>query len=260
MDRVGHLPRDRAQLGAVPPDPTEDHLVRTEGTEPPGARRDRRLRHESRLRATERLHREVRVGEQDERGAVGRQDVQQPHRRGGGLLVVVDHDEAPPGTEHTGQVGLPGLQGIGRLVDDHCGVVARTGVGGGGAQAGHVEVLGVQLGGGGPLRSRVTHAQRIEVRRQQPTLGRAHQQVTQLVAEGPEAQRLLRHTGRPRDVDALGLGVARQELGQDEVLLGTADQGRCRITEQRVTRPQHREGCGGGCPDDRHACRPEQPR
>src|SRR5690606_23349730 len=85
---------------------------------------------------------------------------------------------------------------LGRPLDEQPGVKALSRVGRRGAERDDVEVLAVERRREGPLGAAVPVTERRELVRTHATLGRAHEQVTQLVTEGA--------LGEDLDRDAVG--------------------------------------------------------
>ncbi len=239
----GHRGGDLAEPRAVPPHRAEDEPFGAQLAGPVAV--DRRAGDQCWAGAAESLDCHVGVAQQQQPGAVIGQHPQQPGRRRGALLVVVHHDQPPAWPRGRGDLVVPGEERLGRLVDHHGGVVPGAHVGRSRAQQRDVEVLLVEPRGGHPGRPVVARAQLGEVDRHEAAFGRAHQQVAQLVAEGAQAQGLGGDGGRPLERGALPLGMAGEQLREQQVLLGAGDQRGRRVAQQRGLGAQHGERRGG---------------
>ena len=257
-DALRDPPDHRPQPGVVPPRRAQHDRARTElaGSRPPHAcPPDQRRR-----RAAERLHGRVRVRQQQHARAVVGEHPQQPGGGRGALLVVVDDDQPPARAHRAGDLVLPGQQRLRGLVDDDRRVQPGAQVGGAGAQLHDVEVLLVQPRRAGPGGPAVRVGEGGEVHRGQATLGRAHEQVAQLVAEGAQAEHVGPDLGRPRERHPLAGGVPGEQVAEQQVLLGARDQRRGRLAQQGRARPEHRERRRRRGLHERPARRPAQPR
>ena len=172
------------------------------------------------------------------------QHVQQPGRRDGRLLVVVDHHEVPGGPRHLGELLLPRLQRVRGLVHHPGRVVPGAGVGRADPEGRDVQVLLVQLRRHHPLRAAVAAAQRVEVHRPQAPLGGTHQQVAQLLAQPPQAEGLGGQVRRQPELRPLAGQVPLQQLREHQVLLRAGDEGGRGLAEGHLAVPQHRERRG----------------
>ena len=113
------------------------------------------------------------------------------------------------------------------------------------------------LGGGDPLGPALVAAASGEVVGVEPQLDGPHQQVAQLAAEGAGRQREVQ-VGRPVGGGGGPRGVPREELAEDDVLLGPAQQAR-RRGHRRAPPPRAapRSRATGGCaPAGWSSCRP----
>ena len=207
-DLLGHGRRHRAQLGSLTPGDAEHQLVRAELAEPVAV--DHGPAHQRGRSAAKRLDGAVRVGEQRDPGAVVGQHAQEPRGRRGALLMVVHHDQSPPGPGLTGDLVLPRRERLARLVDHDGRIEPGPGVGGRLAQQRHVEVFAVQVGRGHPLTTPGLPPEPGQIGGGQPTLRGAHQQVAQLVAERPQAEHVRGHGGRPVERDAVARRMSRE--------------------------------------------------
>ena len=94
-----------------------------------------------------------------------------------------------------------------------------------------------------PFRAAVLGAEPGEVVGPEPELDRAHQQVTQLVAEAAGRQRFA-ELDRPRRPRHVPRGVPGEQVAQDDVLLRPVEQPRRRVATQRRLGAQHAEAEG----------------
>src|SRR5690606_9034094 len=97
----------------------------------------------------------------------------------------------------------------------------------------HVEVLREELGAQPPLRAVVPLPEGREVARRQAALGGAHEEVAQLLAQAPQAERLLGQARREDERAQVREGaveVALEQLREHEVLLRAGDERRVRLT------------------------------
>ena len=257
-DALRDPPDHRPQPGVVPPRRPQHDRARTElagSRSPQACPPDQR-----RCRAAERLHGRVRVRQQQHPGTVVGEHPQQPGGGRGALLVVVDDDDPPARAHRTGHLVLPRQQRLRGLVDHDRRVQPRAQVRGAGAQLHDVEVLLVQPRRAGPDGPAVRLGEGGEVHRGQATLGRPHQQVAQLVAEGAQPEHVGPDLRRPREGHPLAGGVPGEQVAEEQVLLGARDQRRDRVTQQRRARPEHRERRRRRGLHERPARRPAQPR
>jgi hypothetical protein len=181
---------------------------------------------EARVGAPEGLDRGVRVADQDKVGTGRGEDAQQPGRGEGQLLGVVDDDE-PHLLAYPRERRRVVLEQVGRRRENPRGVVgARPG------ERSDLVVLAEHLRGGDPLRSGVLHPERGEPVGLDPVLDGAHQQVAQL---GPEAALVEGDEDRlgPGRAGRVAAGVPGEQLAEDDVLLGSADQAGRLVAAQR---------------------------
>ena len=146
--------------------------------------------------------------------------------RPGELLGVVDDDEPQPGPQPVERVGV-GLEVVGRGAEDPGGVE-----GAGGRQGRDLVVLAQHVGGRDPLGAVVGVAEPGEVLGVEAQLDGPHQQVAQLAPEGAGGQGEV-HRRRPRGRGRLPCRVPGQQLTEDDVLLGAAEQPRRWVAGQR---------------------------
>ena len=218
-DPAGHPVADHAQrLGLA--------VRRRQQQRRPVAERRPRRAEQARVGAAERLHRGVGVADEHEVDVRRADHLQQPGRRRGQLLGVVDDDGVEGAAQPVERLVVL-LEQVGRRAEDPGRVVgARP------RERGHLVVLGQDAGGGHPLGPLVLPPQPGEVLGLQPALDRPHQQVAQLGAKAPGAERRLHVLGPGRRLALTG-GVAGEQLAQDDVLLGPAEQPRRRVAPQR---------------------------
>ncbi len=178
----------------------------------------------ARVGAAEGLHRAVRVAEQDDVDARTHHGAQQPGRGGRELLGVVDDDQAQAGPEP--------VEGVRVLLEEVGGGPEDPGrvVGAWRRQGGDLVVLGQHVGRCHPLGPVVGAPEVSQVVGLEAVLDRAHQQVAQLVAEASGGQREVQPV-RPGRSGALGR-MPGEQLAQDDVLLGAAQQARRRVAPQ----------------------------
>ena len=179
-----------------------------------------------RVGAAEGLGGGVGVAEQHQVDPARAEDhLQQPQRRRRELLGVVDDDEPQPGAQPVERLGV-GLEVVGRGAEDP-GRVERAGRG----QRGHLVVLAQHVGGGDPLGPVVPHTEGAQVVGVETQLDGTHQQVAQLAAEGARGQGEAHRLG-PGRRGRVARGVTGEQLAEDDVLLGSAQQPRCRVADE----------------------------
>ena len=180
-----------------------------------------------RVGAAEGLGGGVGVAEQHEVDpAAGDDHLQQPQAGRGELLGVVDDDEPQPGrAAGRARRGRP-RGGRRRRRGSRRGRRPR------GREGGDLVVLAQHVGGRDPLGAVVRPAEPGEVLGVEAELDGPHQQVAQLAAEGAGGQREV-HRRRPRRRRRLPRRVPGEQLAQDDVLLGAAEQPRRRVAAQR---------------------------
>ena len=206
----GHPPGDREHLAPAP--------VRR--GQQPGGRVGPGADEEARVGAAEGLGGGIRVAEQHEVDpAAARDDLQQAQGGRGELLGVVDDDEAQPRAEPVERVEV-GLEVVGRCPEDPGRVE-----GSGGGQGRHLVVLAQHVRRGHPLGPVLVGAEPGEVLGVEAQLDGPHQQVAQLAPEGARGQGEPHRLG-PRRSGRLPRRVAGEQLTEDDVLLGPAEQPR----------------------------------
>jgi hypothetical protein len=174
----------------------------------------------------------IRVADEHQLGSTGRDRLlEQPQPRRGELLGVVDDHEA----QALGQGGGVVLDEVGGRAEDPRRVERP-----GGGQRGHLVVLAQDVGRRHPLPSAVVATELRERLRLETELDGTHEQVTQLAAEGAGGQGEV-ELGRPLRRRGRAGGVAGEQLAEDDVLLGAAQQSRGRVTGERGRLPEQAE-------------------
>ena len=208
-------------------------------------------REDARVGTAERLDRHVRVADEDEVRTGRGEDAQQPGSGEGQLLGVVDDDEPHVGAYPRERLRVV-LEQVGRGGEDPGRVV-----GAGPGEGRDLVVLAQHLRRGDPLGAAVLGSEGGQLVGLDAVLDRPHEQVAQLGAEPPLVQGDP-HVLGPRRRGGVARGVAGEQLTEDDVLLGTADQpGRRR----RRGGPPRGAGCRtrrpGACgPGARSRCGP----
>ena len=225
----------RAAAASTPPPQRYDVLSAQGRRVGPG-------RHEQpRVGATEGLGGGVGVAQEHEVDpAPGDDDPQQAQRGRGELLGVVDDDQPQPGAQPVERLEV-GLEVVGRGAEDP-GRVERPRR----RQRGHLVVLAQHVGGAthsGRSWARPEHGEVLGV---EAELDGAHQQVAQLTAEGAGGQGQRQPAGQG-GADRLARGVAGEQLTEDDVLLGAAEQARGGLAGQcrRLAQDAEPEGLVG---------------
>ncbi len=220
---------ERPERGRLPVHPVEHERAEAGQPEHGGEASERRC-----LRPAEGGRRDVRVAERDHVGTARGERPEEGQGRDGRLVQVVGDDQADPRQRFPPRHEQHGLGEELRAVE----VVAAEGVD-------DVLVLAGERGRGDPLGHVVRTAELGEGVRPHALLGRAHEQLAELRAEGAETAHLDAERIRPRGPGAQLL-VPGEEVGDDQVLLGAREQpGRLGAGLGGAAR-EHLEGDGRG--------------
>ncbi len=167
--------------------------------------------------AAEGVDRLVGVTDRDEVASAAGEPAQQPDLGGVGVLVLVDEDDVVAPAQLVLDVGAFGEQD---------GAVDEFGVVEDAAQVEHVEVVGEEVRGGGPVGALDALGEALQFGLAEAELAAAGEDGADLVGEaaggqaGPQVQR----PGDPGAAEAGVLGAAGEQFADHDVLLGAGEQ------------------------------------